>query len=314
VRIDSVENIASWDFVREFKDHARQRNSERYAAAGLPGRADECFIVVGEELSEPKQLLTDRRLDGLWHQSFKDYIRMALIGRHHENESTFESTVRRAIDCRSSGYEDLAQAVIYLTSHDVEGFRNERLFDFFTRSGVADVEKRTKLAFACLLSAVGIPMILAGEEFADRHDFLDASGNITQNAGKQVDPVNFARLGDDWRARIKTYVARLIQLRTSYEALSLNDTAFIHADFDDGKRVMAWRRGRADSTSQVVVLANFSDFATPDAGDPGAEYVVPNWPSAPQGLRWREVPQTRWAERAGREPIFAWEAKVYALF
>jgi pullulanase len=179
--------------------------------------------VVGEELNEPHALLQQQRLDGLWHQSFKDYMRMALIGRNHEHEVSFEATVRKAIDCRQLGYADLAQAVIYLTSHDVEGFRNERLSNFFMNSGVADVEKRTKLAFACLLTAVGIPMILAGDEFADQHDLFDANGHVTQNDGKQVDPVNFARLGDDWSTRIKAYVSRLIKLRTTYDALAVKD-------------------------------------------------------------------------------------------
>jgi hypothetical protein len=79
---------------------------------------------------------------------------------------------------------------------------------------------------------------------------------------------------------------------------------------------MAWRRGAAASASQVVVVANFSDFATPDADQPHAEYVVPNWPAAPSNRRWREVPQERWVDeaRAGREPLYPWEAKVYALF
>jgi pullulanase len=316
IRLDSIENIANWDFVRELKDHARQLNAERYAANGLAAKADERFIVMGEELSEPHALLEQQRLDGLWHEAFKHYIRMALIGRSHESETTFEATVRRAIDCREFGYGDLTQAVIYLTSHDVEGFRNERLFNFFMNSGVFDAERRTKLAFACLLTAVGLPMILAGEEFADQHDLFGPDGNVTQNFGKQVDPVNFARLQDDWRARIKEYASRLIQLRTSYDALAVNDVEFIHADFDDGKRVMAWRRGEAGSASQVVVVANFSDFATPDADQPDAEYVVNNWPATPSNRRWREVPQERWVDeaRAGREPLYAWEAKVYALF
>jgi len=52
-------------------------------------------------------------------------------------------------------------------------------------------EKRIKLAFVCLLTAVGIPMILAGEEFADEHDFFNPDGNVAQSGGKQVDPVNF---------------------------------------------------------------------------------------------------------------------------
>jgi len=316
IRMDSIENIANWDFVQELKDHARARNRERHDALGLAAVADERFLVVGEELSEPQALLQEGRLDGLWHEAFKHYIRMALIGHPHELEPDFESTLRKAIDSRAFGYSDLSQAVIYLTSHDVEGFRNERLCNFFERSGVTDIEKRTKLAFACLLTAVGVPMILAGEEFADRHDLFDGHGNVTQDQGKQVDPVSFERLREDWRARIKDYVARLVRLRTTYDALSVNDIAFLHADFTEGKRVVAWHRGVPGSSSQVVVLANFSEFTTPDDASPDAEYVVPNWPATPAGLRWREVPQDRWVheDRVGREPIYSWEAKVYALF
>jgi pullulanase len=315
LRLDSVENVQNWDFIREYKDVARTLNQERFAVQGAGG-ADQRFLVVGEELSEPLQLLQQHRLDGLWHQNFKDYIRMALIGRNHENESNFEMTVRKAVDCREFGFSDLSQAIIYLTSHDVEGFRNERLLNFFINSGVVEAEKRIKLAFACLLTAVGVPMILAGEEFADQHDLFDANGRINQDAGKQVDPVNFARLEDDWRARIKDYVARLIKLRTTYDALSVNDIDFIHLDFNDGKRVLVWRRGRPGSEKQVVVVANFSDFATPNPFSPDSEYFVPHWPDSPPGKRWREVPQNREVppEKVGREPIFSWEAKVYALF
>jgi hypothetical protein len=60
----------------------------------------------------------------------------------------------------------------------------------------------------------------------------------------------------------------------------------------------------------VIVLANFSDFASA----PGTDYVIPTWPGpAPAGKKWIEVTQTRDVGPAsvGREPIFAWEAKVY---
>ena len=149
---------------------------------------------------------------------------------------------RAAIDCRAFGYTDLAQAVIYLTSHDVEGFRNERLFNFLQANGVVDTEKRIKLAFVCLLTAVGIPQILAGDEFADQHDLFDQNGNVSQDGGKQVDPVNYTRLDDDWRTRIKDHVARLVKFRTHSAALAVNDVEFIHVDLND-KQVVAWRRG-----------------------------------------------------------------------
>jgi 1,4-alpha-glucan branching enzyme len=314
IRMDSVENVQNWDFIQEYKDLARSVNAQKFADQGVSG-ADERFLVVGEELSEPHALLAQNRLDGLWHQSFKDYIRMALVGRNHEAETTFEWTVRKAIDCRNFGYSDMTQAVIYLTSHDVEGPRNERIYNYFVNTSVPDIEKRVKLAFACLLTAVGVPMILAGDEFADQHNLFDANGNVTQNGGKQVDPVNFERLGDDWRTRIKEYVALLIQLRTTYDALAVNDTTFIHIDFNDNKRVLVWKRGIDGSAQQVVVLANFSDFGTPDPFNPAAEYVVSNWPALPPGKHWHEVPQNRDVpdDKAGREPIFPWEAKVYAL-
>ncbi|PYX57885.1 MAG: hypothetical protein DMG73_11960 [Acidobacteria bacterium] len=61
------------------------------------------------------------------------------------------------------------------------------------------------------------------------------------------------------------------------------------------------------------MVANFSDFVS-DGGLAG-EYRVPNWPSTPPGRQWREVTQERivTSEVVGREPLFAWEAKVYAL-
>lgn len=302
IRMDSVNNVANWDFVQEYKDLARRFWAER---GGSPDR----FIVMGEELSVPLALLTQNRLDGLWNEDFKRMVRNAILGRNDDEEPSFEWSVRKMIDCRLVGFSDGAKAVNYVGSHDVEGFRNERLFDFLRNNGIALTEERIKLAFACLLTAVGIPMIFAGDEFADEHDLSVA------HPPKQRDAVNFERLDEPFRRRIFDYVARLVKLRTSEEALGLNDTDFIHVDFGEGKRVLAWRRGRADAASQVVVVANFSDFVTPHADRPEAEYRVHQWPTTPPGRKWREITQARDVppEWIGREPIFAWEAKVYTL-
>lgn len=322
IRMDSVENVANWDFIQEYKDLAHQAWRHRFGVQEPTSSVDDRFLVVGEELTEPLGLLDKNtpRLDALWNERFKKHLRAALLGQNAEGEPSFEWTVRKAIDCRNLGYQDGAQAVIYLTSHDVEGWRNERLFNLLLNNGVADAERRIKLGFACLLTAVGIPMILAGEEFADEHDLFGAKGNVTQGGGKQMDPVNYSRLqGDenDWRRRIKQYVARLIKFRTTSDALAVNDTEFIHVDFHEGKRVLAWRRG-GPGHKPVVVVANFSDYGTPGAGSPWAEYRVRNWPATPAGAHWEEISQGRAdpkipPEWVGREPIYPWEAKVYTL-
>jgi len=327
IRMDSVENVSNWDFVQEFKDRARALFAERCAAQGISqADADARFIVVGEELTEPLALLRQQRLDGLWNDTFRSLVRSIIIGEG--DNATFESNVRNAIDCRNLGFADGTQAVNYVTSHDVEGFRRERLYNFLLNNQLqGDFQKRVQLAFVCLLTAVGIPMILAGEEFADQHDRFDQKGNVTQAGGKQVDPVNYARLEDGTlsdgvtpdpmppvRRQIRDYVSRLVRLRSAHPALAVNDTNFIHVDFNDGKRVLVWQRGNA-GTDPVVVLANFSDFVTANAGQPGAVYVVPGFPPTPPGRQWREVTQDRLvpAEWIGREPIFPWEAKVYTL-
>ena len=331
VRMDSVENVASWDFVQSFKDRAfkdrgRDLFKQRWGDAGLDPAigADARFIVVGEELSLPAGLLRQNRLDGLWNDDFQGRVRAAILGESTGGDN-FEWNVRKAIDCRLGGvFSDGAQAVNYVTKHDVEGYRHERLFTMLRNLPDEQIEKRIKLAFVCLMTAVGIPMLLAGEEFADQHDLFDVNGNVTQGGGKQVDPVNFGRLTaaasddrsgnpDGWygpmRRRIQAYVKQLIKLRTSAPALTVNDTDFIWSDFGDGKRVVTWRRGGAAAVP-IIVLANFSDFASA----PGADYVVPTWPGpAPPGKKWVEVTQGRDVDPAfvGREAIFPWEAKVY---
>jgi pullulanase len=60
-----------------------------------------------------------------------------------------------------------------------------------------------------LLAAVGIPQILACDEFADQHDLLGKHGHVTDGSGKQINPVNCCRLSDGWRIRIKNYLGRL---------------------------------------------------------------------------------------------------------
>jgi len=301
IRIDSVNNIASWDFLKTFRDEARALWTAQWPTKSA-NEVDARFVVVGEELAVPVELVHQKRLDGLWNEQFQPRVRGAILGEGVNDN--FEWTVRKMIDCRLLGFSDGAQAINYVTSHDVEGFRKERLYNFLENSGVQQKEERIKLAFVCLMTAVGVPMILAGEEFADQHD------RKTTHPDKQRDPVNFERMGDPWRRRIFTYVARLVQLRKTAIALSVNDTEFIHVDFSGGKRLLAWVRGRPGIDDPIVVVANFSG-----TGTWGPRYDIPRWPETPVGKHWHEFTQDRDvpADWIGAEPMYPWEAKIYGL-
>jgi 1,4-alpha-glucan branching enzyme len=165
-----------------------------------------------------------------------------------------------------------------------------------------ETERRAKLAFVCLLTSMGVPMIFAGEEFGEERYSSWESHRVS-------DYIDWERLSDlkhDWRRRLFEYVSTLVRLRTTCPALHVNDTEFIYFDRSRDSRIVAWMRGQGTKTP-VVVVANFSDEDTP-----GPQYVVPNWPpSVRHGCRdvtqGRDVPD-KWV---GREPLLRWEAKFY---
>ncbi|SHO46782.1 alpha-amylase family glycosyl hydrolase [Desulfopila aestuarii] len=311
VRIDSVKTVSNWDFIEDFTAAGRSRWLLRCSETEMTSEtANSRFLVVAEILDdqEEKEMVRQKRTDGIWNDSFKRRIRHAILGCNLNEDDGFGDMIRKMIDSRRLGYSDLSQVVNYVGSHDVEGYQNERLYDFLDNNGIWQKQERIQLAFTCLLTAVGIPMILAGDEFADKHDLK------VLHPEKQMDAVNFERMAIPWRADLFRYVARLVQLRTSHPALAQNETEFFHEDFTDNRRVIAWLRGVRGTAEQLVVVANFSDWASsPGPGTIEAEYAVPNWPFLPKGMHWREVTQERDVpgEWAGREPLFPWEAKVY---
>lgn len=331
-RIDSVETVANWDFIGQVTDYGRENFRERCAAQGISqNEADARFLSIGEELSQPMELITQGRVTSIWNDQFRERLRSAVLGQNAGGDPDFETTVKNMVDCLRIGFGDGAEAVNYIGSHDVEGEHKERIATMFryqfpwsesdsaetrTRENAernAAIGRRVKLAFACLLTAVGIPMILAGDEFADENDLFNIKGNVSNDADKQIDPVDFSRLeGVDnvWRRNVLDLVTKLIALRKTHPALGVNDTKWLHSDFTPGRRVMVWQRG--DDDNPIVVVANFSDFQTDNPFNPHSEYVVANWPRRGD-FEWREASQGRDVPQGwiGREPLFSWEAKVY---
>jgi 1,4-alpha-glucan branching enzyme len=201
------------------------------------------------------------------------------------------------------GYGDMTCAVDYITSHDVADaprLMNLILGLMLSSAGLAgnDIDgvkwavdnadtwpdarlKQTVMAacqrvfgaFAILLTSAGIPMFLAGEEFADVHDM-----SFTDVNPKQEDPVQWQRAAFSSNGALMTNVGELIRLRTSHPALQRDEVSafYFHPQFDDNNapRVFAYCRtaGQAlGSAGQVIVIANMGPADYPS-------YVIPGWP------------------------------------
>jgi 1,4-alpha-glucan branching enzyme len=205
-----------------------------------------------------------------------------------------------------AGYADLACSVNYATSHDVKDgprMMNEILGSILRQQGlgtgdvpnVSEVLEETQRnparqdarligavnfalyrtfgVFAILLTSVGMPMFLAGEEFGDVHDL-----DYTNDERKQQDPIQWQRMSFPGNAALLGRVGELIRLRTSHSALQRNEVEFFyfHPQFDDNAapRVFGYARTggvKLGSPGQVIVLANMGAQRFP-------VYDIPAWP------------------------------------
>lgn len=200
------------------------------------------------------------------------------------------------------GYADMACSVDYITSHDVADaprLMNVLLGPMLQSAGLGDggidnvksavdgldsssnatlqatVQAaffRVFSAFAVLMTSVGMPMFLAGEEFGDVHDT-----SYTDVNEKQQDPVQWNRAKFRGNGGLYANVAKLIQLRVSHPALQDNEVDFFHfhPQFDDNvaPRVFAYCRTTGlplGNSNQVILIANMGPDSFPS-------YDIPGW-------------------------------------
>ncbi|WP_050032575.1 alpha-amylase family glycosyl hydrolase [Halorubrum halophilum] len=302
-RIDEFKGADNWQFVQRFRDRTHAAHDEL--------SADRPFLVVAEDSHTRAQIVRDHEnnpdgrsvVDAMWNFDFQVEARRLLRdgiepdGDGPARSERIEALIAndRTYDGRTEafegGFDDLSQAVNYITSHDVGAEGDQRLMNFLFGTMVAEgglgdgsIENvrylidnlvtagesvqidahtealdRVRGAFAILLTSVGVPMILAGEEFAEIHDL-----DYENWQRKMEDPIDWSRREYPGHGALHEAVRDLIHLRTSTAALQRNEVELLHVhpetDDPDGPAVVAYCRPGDQpigSDGQVVVVANF---------------------------------------------------------
>ena len=301
--IDEWRGINNWEFLQEFRDRARAEFK-----ASFPDRP---FIVIGEDSGRRPEVTHDHAFNGhpvvdaIWNFDFRDEVRRLLnntlntsMGQPSRLDRIQNLISSRRVwndldhQYRPFGFTDVAKTVNFVTSHDVAGYTEERLMNFYLgeilrfrgiRPGIgsetefiryivdhiasqpADIQashsealERIGSAFALMLTSVGVPMFLAGEEFGDVHDLDHRNPNL-----KQSDPVDFERRKYLGHNNLLDRVGELVRLRTQHRALQRNEVEFFYAhptiNDDHGVRVFAYCRtggSQLGSGEQVIVIGN----------------------------------------------------------
>jgi 1,4-alpha-glucan branching enzyme len=292
-------------FVVIAEDSWRRAAAARDDPGNPGGRAVVDAIWNFAFRDEVRRLLRDEVVTRWGEPARRDRIRAAVSGR-----AMWEDMDRRF----KSGFTGLTQAINYITSHDVEKDREQRFMNFafgelLRRRGLgdgsvanvrsladslatqrpevvtahADALDQARTSFALLLTSVGVPMILAGEEFGDVHDLDHGDWRL-----KMSDPVDWQRLGQPGHRALWDGVRDLVRLRTSHPALRRNDVDFFYfhpgIDENGGVRVFAYCRTDGQPVGQpgqvvVVVNAGSQNFPSFDLPWPwsgaATEHAVP---------------------------------------
>jgi 1,4-alpha-glucan branching enzyme len=324
-RIDEFKGIDNYEFVQDFTDHAHDVHREAFP--------DRPFTIIAEDTKRRAAITTTagyrgrRVVDAMWDFAFRDDLRRLVANRLTTTwgEPSRSERVQQLLS--TGGFADLAQHVVYCTSHDVEQDADQRLYSYFLQlltgsEGEANVAStvltQVHATFALLLTAAGMPMFLAGEEFADLHDTDRSNWRL-----KMSDPVDWSRARQPDRAELVARVSDLIRLRTTHPALRRNEVRFFgfggdrpgfHPEFDDngGRRLFAYCRtaGRPlGSEGQVIVLANCAADDYPE--------VWVDWPwqfrpsLAERGGTNQPMPFI--AQRRARMAIGPFQARVFQI-
>lgn len=291
-RLDEFQGIDNFDFIQDFTDKAHEAH-----ASLLPGRP---FLVIAEDSWRRGGVTNSnhrgrRVVDAIWDFDFRDTVRQIVSNTLSPRfgETSRSERVKRMVAvgveslagrASSDAFWDLSRRVTYCTSHDVAGADEQRLYSYFLMkrglqpSADGDVDTLTAeqvvAAFALTLTAAGMPMFLAGEEFADKHDLPN------NKDAKMSDPVDWGRITQTGRGGIRERVTALVNLRTTHPALHRNEVAFFgfgnsdfHPTFNgissntDGERLFAYCRTAGKplgQTGQVIVIANTSEQDYPE--------------------------------------------------
>lgn len=215
------------------------------------------YLIAEDIVADPAAVVRDTECDASWHWPFTKVLRAQLReGPYEGNQYGDVAAIERVMRFDGDGYQDNAQPINYLESHDEERL----IFEVLTNPKIneAGATRKSMLGAIALFTAQGVPMLYSGQEFG-------------AHAPKTIDvsKLPWEYLESDAGRALYQHYASLAYLRHTVGAFQTNNFAVLYASHD--QRVFVFRRW-SDDGSDVVVALNFSpadqsiSFAFPRAG------------------------------------------------
>jgi 1,4-alpha-glucan branching enzyme len=233
------------------------------------------YLIAEDIVGDPAAVVRDTECDASWHWQFIKVLRAQLReGDYEGNRYGDLDALLRVISFAGDGYQDNAQPVNYLESHD-----EDRLAQVVRSNPAIDgagATRKNMLGAIALFTAQGVPMIYSGQELG-----ADAPKTLDQNK------LPWEYLEDGAGQALYKHYASLAYLRHTQAALQTN--AFQPLLIDRERGILAYQRW-SDNGSVVVVALNLKPIDQTVAID------------FPQAGRWHEWLHD-YDEQVGDEPV-----------
>jgi 1,4-alpha-glucan branching enzyme len=262
--------------------------------------ADYTVVAGTNPAKSAVRLANETGIDAVWCEVFPGAMSKVLAeGWQWEREM-----VPQAIGgCLERGFVAGSQVVKFTANHrttrPVHDIRFHKFYQLRPHPSVAgnyastgDVAlRKARLGLLALFTSVGLPMLLAGQEFAE-----DSPNTIYFN------PIDWEMLEREQNRAHLDFVRRLVALRHEHPALRTAHIQFFEGDFA-AERLVRFRRWD-ESGDELVVVLNF------DGRPLGVDVVMP------RPGRWRELFSGEVVEAADRGisvTVPEWDGLIYAF-
>ena len=197
-------------------------------------QADTGTYHIAEHLPSDPKLSNETEIDTQWHDFFRWRLRDML-----RNAKLDRADFERIMDPVALGFDDPFGRMVYTESHDEERVPRELVQAGFS---LEEALRRSAAGLAVVLTAPGVPMLYAGQEFGE-----DTAKAVAPN------PLTWSHYGHPLRRALAEQTRALVKLRASHPALRTGNIRFRAKGLPDDVAVYERWAGR----DAVVVAVNF---------------------------------------------------------
>jgi 1,4-alpha-glucan branching enzyme len=201
------------------------------------------YLIAENIVADPAAVVRDTEIDASWHWQFTKVLRAQLReGEYEGNQYGDLDTLLRVLTFADDGYQDNAQPVNYLESHDEERI----IFEVRTNQAIdeAGAARKSMLGAIMLFTAQGVPMLYSGQEFG---------AHAAKTIG--VSKLPWEYLDSDAGQALYQHYASLAYLRHTQAALQGNNFEPLLVDHE--RKLLAYQRW-SENGDIVVVAVNLT--------------------------------------------------------